>query len=194
MIAILKYNAGNIKSVENAINKLGFNAKVTNDKDEILNSEKLIIPGVGEASSAMKYLKENNLDNFIKELKIPVLGICLGLQIMCKFSEEGNTNCLNIFDSIVKKFPADLIVPHVGWNSLNTLKGELFENLSELDNFYFVHSYYAEISNNAIGICDYILPFSAALNKANFWATQFHPEKSSDAGSRVLNNFLKMSN
>lgn len=190
MIAIIKYNAGNIKSVANAIQRLGFDCVVTDDKEMILSAEKVIFPGVGEASSAMQYLRKYKLDSLIKSLKQPTLGICLGLQLMCNYSEENNTGCLGIFDTVVKKFPPNELVPHMGWNNPENLKGKLFTGISEEDNVYFVHSYYAELSKETIASCRYILPFSAAIQKDNFYATQFHPEKSAWVGERILKNFL----
>lgn len=192
MIVVIKYNAGNITSIKNAVERLGYECKISGDENEIINADKIIFPGVGEASSAMKYLKENNLDVLIKSLKQPVLGICLGLQLLCKYSEEGNTDSLGIFDTIIKKFPPKDLVPHMGWNNLQNLKGNLFNAINSNDNFYFVHSYYAEISNETTAICDYILPFSAALQKNNFYATQFHPEKSAGVGEIILQNFLRL--
>ena len=192
MIAIIKYNAGNIKSVENTINRLGYSCIITNDKREILQADKVIFPGVGEASSAMKYLKENNLDQLIKELRQPVLGICLGLQLMCKTTEEGNTIGLGIFDTAVKKFPPDDIVPHMGWNDFVNIGSALFNGIEVTDDFYYIHNYYAELCKQTIGTCKYIISFSAALQKDNFYATQFHPEKSAGNGERLLNNFLKL--
>ena len=192
MIAIIDYNAGNISSVQNALHRLGYDSIITRDKDEILNAEKVILPGVGEASSAMSHLKKYDLDEFIKELKQPFLGICLGMQLMCKHSEEGNIDCLGIFDSDVKLFPPEEKVPHMGWNDLTALKGDLFKNIKPLDDVYFVHSYYAELCNDTSAECDYILPFSAALQKDNFYATQFHPEKSADIGEQLLKNFLEL--
>jgi glutamine amidotransferase len=192
MIAILKYNAGNIKSVENAVKRLGFKCVVTDNENEIRNAEKVIIPGVGEAGSAMNYLKKYNLDTLIKSLIQPVLGIFLGQQLMCSFTEEGNTECLRIFETQVKKFPPKELVPHMGWNNLQNIKGNLFKNINENDNLYFVHSYYCEISENTTATCDYILPFSASMQKNNFYATQFHPEKSSLIGEQILKNFLSL--
>lgn len=191
-IAIIKYNAGNIKSVENALRRFGYNCMVTDDKEMISSAEKVIFPGVGEASSAMLYLKKYHLDELIKSLKQPTLGICLGQQLMCTFSEEGNTPCLGIFDAVVKKFPPDELVPHMGWNNMENLKGKLFKGISDEDNVYFVHSYYAELSNETIATCRYILPFSAAMQKDNFYATQFHPEKSAGVGEKILKNFLEL--
>lgn len=191
-IAIIKYNAGNIMSVENAINRLGYNCIVSDDPEQIKIADKVIFPGVGEASSAMHYLKEKKLDQLIKSLKQPVLGVCLGQQLMCTYSEEGNTACMGVFETQVKKFPPKELVPHMGWNNLQNLKGDLFKGVSESDNVYFVHSYYAEVCENTTAICDYILPFSAAMQKNNFYATQFHPEKSADVGTIILKNFLEI--
>lgn len=191
-IAIIKYNAGNIMSVENAINRLGYSCIVTDNPEQIKIADKVIFPGVGEASSAMQYLKEKKLDQLIKSLKQPVLGICLGQQLMCTYSEEGNTACMGVFETLVKKFPPKELVPHMGWNNLQNLKGDLFKGVSESDNVYFVHSYYAEVCENTTAICDYIFPFSAAMQKNNFYATQFHPEKSADVGTIILKNFLEI--
>ena len=192
MIAIVKYNAGNITSVKNAIERLGFSAVVTDDENLLKSAEKVIFPGVGEASSAMKYIKEKGLDEVIKNLKQPVLGICLGQQLMCKFSEEGNTECLGIFDANVKKFEQKLKVPHVGWNTISGLKSEIYNEISVEEDFYFVHSFYSEICSETTAVCDYIVPFSASMQKNNFYATQFHPEKSSSVGEQLLLNFLKL--
>ena len=192
MIAIIDYVAGNVKSVENAVRRLGFETIITSDFEEIRNAEKVIFPGVGEASTAMKYLKQKNLEKLIPTLKQPFLGICLGQQLLCDFSEEGATKCLGIFDLKVKEFPSTDIVPHIGWNNLRKLQGPLFEGISEADNFYFVHSYYCEVGEFTTSECDYILPFSATLQKDNFYGTQFHPEKSGDVGSKILENFLKL--
>ncbi len=190
MIAIIKYNAGNIKSVENAIRRLGYDCMVTDDEAEIIAAEKVILPGVGEASSAMAHLKSYHLDTLIQSLKQPVLGICLGQQLMCTHSEEGDTTCLGIFNTTVKLFPPLDIVPHMGWNSLSDFKGPLWKGINEEDTVYFVHSYYAELAEETSAICDYILPFSAAMQKDNFYSTQFHPEKSASVGAQILKNFL----
>ncbi|KIA83244.1 imidazole glycerol phosphate synthase [Kaistella solincola] len=192
MIAIIDYVAGNVKSVQNAVEKLGFETIITSDFEEIKNAKKVIFPGVGEASTAMKYLKNLKLDELIPSLKQPFLGICLGQQLLCNFSEEGNTKCLGIFDLNVKGFPATDIVPHMGWNNLQQINGELLAGISADDNFYFVHSYYCEIGKNTTSTCDYILPFSATLQKDNFYGTQFHPEKSGAVGAKILENFLKL--
>ena len=192
MIAIIKYNAGNVKSVENAILRLGYECIITDKESEILRAEKVIFPGVGEASSAMKYLKEKKLDQIIPVLQQPVLGICLGLQLMCNYSEEANTIGLGIFDTTVKKFPPKEIVPHMGWNNSSQLKGELFRDINSDADFFYVHSYYAEWCEETIGVCEYILPFSAALQKNNFYAVQFHPEKSALIGSQLLKNFISL--
>ncbi|MGJ8684977.1 MAG: imidazole glycerol phosphate synthase subunit HisH [Nonlabens sp.] len=204
MIAIVKYNAGNIGSVTNALNRLEIDNKVTDDPAELKAADKVIFPGVGEAGTAMKYLRERGLDKIIKELKQPVLGICLGMQLMCNHSEEGDTNCLGIFDTDVKRFPikSGTKVPHMGWNSLSyelgvqssesliTPNSELLTSLHNSDDVYYVHSYYAEVCKSTVAACDYILPFSSVLQKDNFYATQFHPEKSADVGEQILKNFI----
>lgn len=192
MVAIIKYNAGNILSVQNALNRLGYESIITDKKDAILSAEKVIFPGVGEASTAMAYLKERHLDEVIKTIKQPFLGICLGLQLMCKHSEEGNTDCLGIFDTNVKLFPPKEKVPHMGWNNFESVSGPLFNNISKTDDVYYVHSYYAEPCLQTIATCNYITPFSCGLQKDNFYATQFHPEKSADVGEQILKNFLKI--
>lgn len=192
MIAIIKYNAGNIQSVQNALNRLGVESVITDDKTTILNADKVIFPGVGEASSAMNYLKERGLDQVIRTITQPFLGICLGLQLMCKYSEEGNTDCLGIFDTKVKLFPAKLKVPHIGWNNLKSSDVQLFKGIRSTEDFYFVHSYYAELCEETIAVTDYINPISAALQKNNFYATQFHPEKSASVGEKLLKNFIEL--
>lgn len=191
MIAILKYNAGNITSVENALQRIGADCIITNDKEALQNADKVIFPGVGEANTAMNFLKTEGLDSLIKNLKQPVLGICLGLQLMCQRSEEGDTAGLNIFNTSVRKFPDKGIVPHMGWNDIEKTSGVLFENCEAEMNFYFVHSYYAEVNEDTVATCNYLLPFAAAMQKDNFYATQFHPEKSGDAGEIILKNFIK---
>jgi imidazole glycerol-phosphate synthase subunit HisH len=192
MIAILKYSAGNIKSVQNALTRLGYKSIITDNPSELLSAEKVIFPGVGEASSAMLYLRDRGLDRIIISLKQPVLGICLGLQLMCRFSEEGETNCLGIFDTDVRLFPPVDKIPHMGWNNCLTMKGDLFKGLTVNNDLYYVHSYYAEISTCTVATCDYILPFSAAMQQENFYATQFHPEKSAETGEKILKNFLEL--
>jgi len=194
MIAIIKYNAGNIKSVKNAVNRLGFDCLVTDDPNQIVNADKVIFPGVGEASSAMRYLEDKGLDKVIISLKNPVLGICLGQQLLCKYSEEGNTTCLGVFDAEVRAFPTTDIVPHMGWNNLNNTKGALLDEIKESDDVYFIHGYYVEQSDETVADCDYILPFSAAMQKDNFYTTQFHPEKSGAVGEMILKNFLRIKN
>ena len=192
MIAIVKYNAGNIRSVQNALTRLGCESIITDKESEILNADKVIFPGVGEASSAMTYLRDKSLDKTIMSISRPMLGICLGLQLMCEHSMEGNTTCLGIFDTSVLKFPAEDKVPHMGWNNLSQLKGPLMDGISEQHDVYYVHSYFAEINTQTIAQCDYINPFSAAMQKDNFYATQFHPEKSADVGKQILRNFLRL--
>jgi glutamine amidotransferase len=192
MIAIVKYNAGNIKSVQNSLKRLGYESIITDNPAELQNADKVIFPGVGEAGSAIKYLRERGLDKTIVSLRQPVLGICLGLQLMCRHSEEGDTKCLGIFDADVKLFPPVDKIPHMGWNNCLTMKGDLFKGLSLNDDLYYVHSYYAEISSGTLATCDYILPFSAAMQNKNFYATQFHPEKSAEKGEKILKNFLEL--
>lgn len=192
MIAILDYNAGNTRSVKNAFDRLGYQTMVTNDGDIISSADKVIFPGVGEAGSAMKYLREHDLDLVIKSLTQPFLGICLGLQLMCESTEEGDTRGLGVYDTHVSKFPPTRLVPHMGWNTLTDLKGPLFKGIGENIDLYFVHSYYAGLSGQTIATCAYIFPFSAALQRDNFFAVQFHPEKSADAGERILKNFLAL--
>jgi imidazole glycerol-phosphate synthase subunit HisH len=193
-IAIIRYNAGNIMSVEFALDRLGVECEVTDDFEKIKSADKVIFPGVGEASSTMAYLKERKYDALIKDLKQPVLGICLGLQLMCSHSEEGNTQCLGIFPEKVKLFEPKLKVPHMGWNTINNLKSALYSPDIEGKYVYFVHSFYIEAGLNTIATTDYIVPFSASLNKNNFYGTQFHPEKSSDVGAMILKNFVEKVN
>lgn len=184
-ISIIKYNAGNVQSVLFALERIGINAVVTDNISILKSSDKVIFPGVGEASSAMKYLKEKNLDDVIINLKQPVLGICLGMQLMCRYSEEGNTNCLGIFETEVKLFPTELKkikVPQIGWNTIYDLKTDLYHNIKENEYMYFVHSYFAEISEHTIAKTNYGLEYSSSLQNNNFYGVQFHPEKSSDAG------------
>ena len=192
MIAIVKYNAGNIRSVQNAVSRLGYDSVITDNPDELRVADKVIFPGVGEANSAMRYLKEKGLDEVIASLEQPVLGICLGLQLMCTSSEEGNTECLGIFPNKVIRFQGNAIIPHMGWNNFISLKGKLFNGIETEDDVYFIHSYYAELGEFTTATCDYIQPFSAAISKDNFYATQFHPEKSAGIGMRLLKNFLEL--
>jgi len=197
-IVIIKYNAGNIESVNNALNRLGVNAEITADPVKIRDADKVIFPGVGEASTTMEYLRKHQLDKLIVSLQQPVLGICLGLQLMCSHSEENNTLCLGIFDEKVKRFipkPGEEFVtkvPHMGWNRISDLKCSLFNEEIENQYVYFVHSYYASEGEHTAATCNYIVPFSAALQKDNFYATQFHPEKSGTVGAKILENFLKL--
>jgi imidazole glycerol-phosphate synthase subunit HisH len=192
MIAILKYNAGNIMSVGNALQRLGYESIITDNPEELINADKVIFPGVGEAGSAMRYLKERGLDKTLVSLRKPVLGICLGLQLMCRHSEEGDTQCLGIFDTDVKLFPPVDKIPHMGWNNFLTLKGNLFKGITTKEDVYYVHSYYPEVCSSTSSTCEYIVPFSASLQKGNFYATQFHPEKSAETGERILKNFLEL--
>ncbi|SMO71022.1 glutamine amidotransferase [Saccharicrinis carchari] len=197
-IAIIKYNAGNIRSVSFALDRLGVEHNITAHPEEIKNADKVIFPGVGEASSTMRYLKDNKLDQLIVNLKQPVLGICLGMQLMCSHSEEGDVPCLGIFDEPVKKFvlpypnTKNIKVPHMGWNTITAVNSQLFDASLEGEYVYFVHSYYVARGRHTAATTPYILPFSSALHKDNFYATQFHPEKSGDAGSRIVENFIKL--
>ncbi len=197
-IVIIKYNAGNIESVNNALNRLGVNAEITADPEKIRKADKVIFPGVGEASTTMEYLRKHKLDELIVSLKQPILGICLGLQLMCSHSEENDTKCLGIFDEKVKRFipkPGEEFitkVPHMGWNSITGLKSKIFTKEIETQYVYFVHSFYAGIGEHTAATCNYILPFSAALQKDNFYATQFHPEKSGAIGAKILENFINL--
>ena len=191
MIAVINYNAGNVRSVMNALNRLEADAILTDDHETIRTADMVIFPGVGEASTTMRHLREKGLATLIPQLRQPFLGVCLGLQLMCRHSEEGDTECLGVFDIDVRKFPPTRKVPHMGWNSLRHDGTGLFKGLPESPDFYFVHSFYAESSPDTIAEADYILPFSAAIAKDNFSAVQFHPEKSADLGELLLKNFLK---
>lgn len=192
-VAIVKYNAGNVQSVIYALNRLGCEPIVTDDAELLSKANKVIFPGVGEASTAMSYLKERKLDEVIKNLTQPVLGICLGLQLMCDYSEENDTKCLGIFDIKVRRFPnVGMKVPQMGWNNVYDLRTPLYANVQENDYMYFVHSYYAELSEHTIAKCQYATEFSASLHKDNFYAAQFHAEKSASAGATLLQNFLKL--
>jgi len=193
MIAILKYNSGNIMSVGLALKRLGHVAVVTDDPEVIRSAEKVIIPGVGEAASAMSHIRERGLDRVIISLQQPVLGICLGLQLMCRSSEENSTRCLGIFDAVVRRFPEGVKVPHTGWNDFVSLDDDpLLKGIEPGDDVYYVHSYYTAVSGYTTAVCEYSLPFSAAMRKENFFATQFHPEKSAATGARILQNFLAL--
>lgn len=191
-IAIINYGAGNIQSILFAIERLGFTAVLTNNPDEIQQADKVIFPGVGEASYAMQKLKESGLDRLIPNLKQPVLGICLGMQLMCHHSEEGNTVGLGIFDANVIRFSNNVKVPQMGWNQIYNLKSDLFKGIKENEYMYLVHSYYVPNSKEAIATTNYDVEYASALQKNNFYGTQFHPEKSGDVGEQILANFLKL--
>jgi imidazole glycerol-phosphate synthase subunit HisH len=199
-VAVIKYNAGNVQSVLYALQRLGVDADVTDDPEEITRSDRVIFPGVGNASSAMLYLRNAGLDTVIVALQQPVLGICLGLQLMCMESEEGGTRCMGIFDVMVKKFqnlPGSNIsgsfkIPQMGWNTIANLSSPLFNGIKENSFMYYVHSYYAELSPETIATTEYIIPYSAAIQHNNFYGVQFHSEKSADAGIQIISNFLKI--
>lgn len=192
-VAILKYNAGNIRSVDFALQRLGINALITDNPEELIAADRVIFPGVGEASSAMNYLRTHQLDKLIINLKQPVLGICLGMQLLCKSSEENNAECLGIFDQKVKRFPeTGLKIPQIGWNNIYRLSSDLFDEIKENDYMYFVHGYYVEKCNESIAMANYGLEYSAAIRKDNFFAVQFHPEKSGISGQKILENFLNI--
>ena len=192
-VAIVKYNAGNIASVQNALGRLGVESSVSDDADILRQADKVIFPGVGEASTAMQYLRERNLDEVIRSLTQPVLGICLGMQLLCSHSEENDTECLGIFPNLVKRFAdTDVKVPHMGWNTISVLKPPLFTGVAEGPYVYFVHGYYVEPSEDSAAACEYGEEFAAAIQKANYYAVQFHPEKSGVAGTHILENFLNL--
>ncbi|MEE6186829.1 Imidazole glycerol phosphate synthase subunit HisH [Mycovorax composti] len=196
-VVIVKYNAGNIQSVLFALERLGVTAVVTDDKEQILSADKIIFPGVGEASTAMNYLKQRSLDKVITSAKQPLLGICLGMQLLCNYSEENNTECLGIFNTQVKRFTnTDLAnplkIPQIGWNNISITDNPLFRNVKDGSYCYFVHSYYAEINESSIATTHYGIEFSCALNKDNFYGVQFHPEKSAETGEQILKNFLAL--
>ncbi|HOK36469.1 MAG TPA: imidazole glycerol phosphate synthase subunit HisH [Paludibacteraceae bacterium] len=190
-VAVIKYNAGNIRSVLFALERLQVNTIVTDEEDKIRSADKVIFPGVGEASSAMAYLKDKKLDKVILSLTQPVLGICLGMQLMCSFSEENDTPCLGIFKETVKHFPKNSYkVPQIGWNNIYDLSNTLFSGIAENSYVYFIHGFYVGVSKYTIAKTNYILEYSAALHKNNFYAVQFHPEKSGKIGQKILENFL----
>ena len=192
-VAIVKYNAGNVESVKNALNRLGVEPILTDDALELRQADRVIFPGVGEASTAMEYLRERKLDEAIKSLTQPVLGVCLGMQLLCGFSEENDTECLGILPYKVRKFESkDLKIPQMGWNNVFDLKSDLFKNVAENSYVYFVHGYYVEQGAETIATCDYEVKFSAAVNHKNFYAVQFHAEKSGAIGERILENFLRI--
>ena len=194
-VAVVKYNAGNIRSVDYALKRLGVEAVITADKEILQSADKVIFPGVGEAGTTMNHLKATGLDELIKNLRQPVFGICLGMQLMCRHSEEGEVDCLNIFDVDVKRFVPQKHedkVPHMGWNTIGKTNSKLFEGFTEEEFVYFVHSFYVLVCDFTAAETDYIHPFSAALHKDNFYATQFHPEKSGKTGERILRNFLDL--
>ena len=194
-VAVVKYNAGNIRSVDYALKRLGREAVITADKEILQSADKVIFPGVGEAETTMNHLKATGLDELIKNLRQPVFGICLGMQLMCRHSEEGEVDCLNIFDVDVKRFVPQKHedkVPHMGWNTIGKTNSKLFEGFTEPEFVYFVHSFYVPVCDFTAAETDYIHPFSAALHKDNFYATQFHPEKSGKTGEKILKNFLDL--
>ncbi|CAN5465864.1 imidazole glycerol phosphate synthase subunit HisH [soil metagenome] len=196
-LIIVKYNAGNIQSVLYALERISVEALVTDDHEKIKAADKVIFPGVGEASSAMRYLKERGLDEVLKNLKQPVLGVCLGMQLMCKYSEENDTECLGIFDEQVKRFSPPLEnggikVPQIGWNNIYDLKTDLFKGLADNSYCYFVHGYYAALGEHTIATTDYVQAYSSGLNRDNFYGVQFHPEKSAQVGERILKNFIEL--
>jgi imidazole glycerol-phosphate synthase subunit HisH len=193
---IIKYNAGNIRSVLFALERIGMEALVTDEPDQILSADKIIFPGVGEASSAMRYLRDRKLDLLISNLKQPVLGVCLGMQLLCTHSEENDTECLGIFSESIRKFTPNITeplkVPQMGWNNIYDLKSELFTGVPENSFCYFVHGYYAGLGETTIAKTDYVQPYSSALHKNNFYGVQFHPEKSAGVGERILKNFIQL--
>lgn len=192
-IVIIKYNAGNVQSVQYALKRLGAEALVTADEQLIRQADKVIFPGVGHAGAAMESLQENGLDKVIKSLTQPVLGICVGMQLLCKHSEEGDTNCIGIFDTEVKLFSTEKVkVPQTGWNDIFQMRSSLFKGLNAREYVYFVHSYYAALCGDTAAVCDYDGAYSAALQKDNFYAVQFHAEKSAKAGERIIQNFLNL--
>ncbi len=194
MIAVIDYDTGNLRSVANALSRLGAEFCVTDDPSKITAADRVLLPGVGEAQSAMTKLRERGLVEVIKSLNQPVLGICIGVQLMCRYSEEGDTQCMGIFDSSVRKFSAEsgLKVPHMGWNSIESLRSPLFDGVKEGSYIYYVHSFAPELSEQTIAQTSYGIDYSAALKCDNFYGTQFHPEKSGEVGEKILSNFLKL--
>ena len=194
MIAILDYKMGNLRSVENALKRLGAEFTVTDDADVIRSADKVLMPGVGNAAEAMENLRSASLVDVVRSLRRPVLGICVGMQVMCRHSEEGDVDCLNLFDARVKRFEpsADLKVPHLGWNTIGNLESKLFKGIDGGEYVYFVHSYYPELCSDTIATSCHGVMFSAALKYENFYGTQFHPEKSGDVGERIIENFLRL--
>ena len=193
-VAIIDYGAGNIFSVQSALRRLGVEPVLTANKEELLSADKVILPGVGEAAYAMEQLRKRGLVEFIPTLKQPLLGICLGMQLLCNHTDEGNVDCLGIIPTNVKRFPTDkgVKIPHVGWNTINRVSSPIMEGVADASYLYFVHSYYAEMCEWSIAECDYALPFAAALRKDNFYGCQFHPEKSAEVGAKILENFLRI--
>lgn len=196
-VAIIKYNAGNICSVANAVKRLGIDPLITDDAEQIRKADCVLFPGQGEAASTMQYLREHGLDTLIRDLRQPVLGICIGMQLLCRHSEEGNTDCLDIFPVEVKRFRPTLHnqkIPHMGWNSLMNISSPLYDGLHEGDFVYFIHSFYVPKNDYSIADADYIQPYCASMRKDNYYATQFHPEKSGRVGERILRNFINLCN
>jgi glutamine amidotransferase len=194
-VAIIKYNAGNIYSVDYALKRLGIDPIITSDKELLQKADKVIFPGQGEASQTMQYLKANRLDELIVNLKQPVLGICIGMQLLCRFSEEGNSDCLGIFDTPVLKFRPEKQedkIPHMGWNTLTNLKSSLYQTIPEEEFVYFVHSYYVPLNDFTVAKTAYVQNFSASMQKDNFYAVQFHPEKSGKTGEKIMRNFIEL--
>lgn len=199
MTGIIDYEAGNIRSVENALKRLGAEYALSSDTEVLSSCDRLILPGVGEAGWAMEKLRAKDLEGFVRVTEKPLLGICLGMQLLCSWSEEGDTGCIGIFENKVRRFRPDIVpgvklkIPHTGWNSITSLKTDLFDGIRENSFMYFVHSYFAEVSGDTVSVTEYGHPFSSALRKGNFMGCQFHPEKSGDEGERIIANFLKMS-
>lgn len=194
-VVILKYSGGNVCSVDYALRRLGVEAAVTSNPEEIVSADKVIFPGVGEAATTMSFLRSHGLDRLLRDLRQPVLGICLGMQLMCRHSEEGDADCLSIFDADVRRFvpqDADFKIPHMGWNTLDGLQGPLFRGMENGEYVYFVHSFYVPVCDYTVASACHVQPFSAAIQKDNFYATQFHPEKSGSVGARILQNFLSL--